>query len=45
MQVKDMLKRGKVWVKSALNIIVKTILSIGYIILNGVRFRGERGFT
>ena len=45
MKVKEMLKRSKVWVKSTLNIVIKTILSIGYIILNGTRFRGEWGFT
>lgn len=26
-----MLKRGKVWVKSALNTVVKVLLSVGYI--------------
>lgn len=31
MKVMRMLKRGKVWVKSVLNTVVKAILSIGYI--------------
>lgn len=43
MYVMGMLRIGKVWIKSMLNTIVKTILRVGYI--KRVRFRGERGFT
>ena len=43
MEIKGKLRIGKVWIKSMLNIIVKTILSVGYI--NGLGLGENRGFT
>ena len=38
-----MLKRGKVWVKSMLNTVVKAMLNVGYI--NGLGLGENWGFT
>lgn len=43
MEIMEILKRSKVWIKSALNTVVKAILNVGYI--KWVRFREELGFT